>query len=59
VEKSIASLNKKLLNEDFLEKAPKEIVDKERSKYEDLIKMRERIAESIKILKGVEVKNNA
>jgi valyl-tRNA synthetase len=59
VEKSIASLNKKLLNEDFLQKAPKEIVDKERTKYEDLIKMRERIAESIKILKGAEVKDNA
>jgi len=59
LEKSIASLNKKLLNEDFLQKAPKEIVDKERTKYEDLIKMRERIAESIKILKGAEVKDNA
>ncbi len=59
LEKSIASLNKKLLNEDFLQKAPKEIVDKERTKYEDLTKMRERIAESIKILKGAEVKDNA
>jgi valyl-tRNA synthetase len=59
VERSIASVNKKLLNEDFLQMAPKEIVDKERSKYEDLIKMRERILESIKIFKDVEVRDDA
>jgi valyl-tRNA synthetase len=59
VEMSIASLNKKLLNEDFLQRAPKEIVDKERSKYEDFIKMKERILESIKIFKDVEVRDDA
>jgi valyl-tRNA synthetase len=59
VEASIAALDKKLLNEDFVEKAPKEIVDKERVKYEELIVIKEKISESIKLLKDVEVKNDA
>jgi len=56
---SIASLNNKLLNEDFLQRAPREIVQKESVKYEELIHMRERIVKSIKMLKEVEVKKNA
>ncbi|MEW6214643.1 MAG: class I tRNA ligase family protein [Nitrospirota bacterium] len=53
VEESIAFLNKKLLNEDFLYRAPEEVVKKERAKYEELIYKKERIAESIKRLKEV------
>jgi len=56
---SIASLNNKLLNEDFLQRAPREIVQKEKVKYEELIHMKERIVKSIKMLKEVEVKKNA
>jgi valyl-tRNA synthetase len=56
---SIASLNNKLLNEDFLQRAPREIVQKEKVKYEELIHMKERIVKSIKMLKEVEVKRNA
>jgi valyl-tRNA synthetase len=58
VEDTIASLDKKLLNEDFLSKAPKEIVEKEKSKYEELINIRKKILESIKLLEEVEVKKN-
>ena len=59
IETSIASLNKKLFNDDFLRKAPKEIVDKEKSKYDELVTMKERILESIKLLKEAEVKNES
>ena len=59
IETSVASLNKKLFNDDFLRKAPKEIVDKEKSKYDELVTMKERILESIKLLKEAEVKNES
>lgn len=55
IEESIAILNKKLLNEDFLQMAPKEIVEKEKLKYEELIKIKERIEGSIKMLLDAEV----
>jgi len=58
-EESIAFLNKKLLNEEFLQKAPVDVVKNERTKYEELINMKERIVESIKLLKEMEVRNNA
>lgn len=53
IEDSIIFLKKKLLNEEFMKKAPKEVVEKERSKYEDLLIRKERIFESIKKLKEV------
>ena len=59
VEGSIASLNKKLFNEDFLQRAPREIVDKEKAKYEELIIIKRRIMESIKMLEDVEVRNDS
>jgi len=59
VELSIASLNKKLFNDDFLQKAPKEIIEKEKTKYEELIHMKDRITESIKMLKEAEVNDDA
>jgi valyl-tRNA synthetase len=59
VKLSIASLNKKLFNDDFLEKAPKEIIEKEKAKYEEVIHMKDRITESIKMLKEAEVNNDA
>jgi valyl-tRNA synthetase len=57
VEESILILNKKLSNEDFLQRAPAEIVEKEKGKYEKLISMKERILESIKMLKDAEEDN--
>ncbi|MBI5188909.1 MAG: valine--tRNA ligase [Nitrospirae bacterium] len=56
VEESIAFLNKKLLNEDFLQRAPEEVVEKEKTRYNELVRKKERIVESIKKLKEVEVK---
>ncbi|KJR41732.1 valyl-tRNA synthase [Candidatus Magnetoovum chiemensis] len=48
---SITALDKKLLNLDFLDKAPKEVVDKEKTKYEELITKKKKIAENISKLK--------
>lgn len=56
-EESISFLNKKLLNEDFLQRAPSEIVEKEKAKYEKLIRIKERILESIRMLKDAEASN--
>jgi valyl-tRNA synthetase len=53
VEESLSFLNKKLLNEDFLLRAPKEVVEKERGKFEELGMRKERIMESIKKLREV------
>jgi valyl-tRNA synthetase len=57
IEESILFLNKKLLNEDFLQRAPGEIVEKEKAKYEKFISMKERILESISMLKDAEASN--
>jgi valyl-tRNA synthetase len=53
IENSISLLNKKLLNEDFLMRAPKEVVEKEKAKYDEVLLRKERILESIKKLKEV------
>jgi valyl-tRNA synthetase len=50
VEESIAFLNKKLLNEDFLKRAPKDIIAKEKEKYEECLRKKDRILENIKKL---------
>jgi valyl-tRNA synthetase len=57
IDESISFLNKKLLNEDFLQRAPAEIVEKEKDKYEKFIRMKERILESISMLKDAEGSN--
>ena len=59
VEVSIDTLNKKLLNDDFLRKAPQEIIDKEKAKYDEFIHMRDKITTSIKILEEAGVNNDA
>ncbi len=59
VDTAIVSLSRKLFNDDFLQKAPKEVIGKEKAKYEELVGMKERIRESIKMLKEAEVKNEA
>jgi valyl-tRNA synthetase len=53
VEESLSFFNKKLMNEDFLLRAPKEVVEKEKAKYEELSIRKERIMESIKKLREV------
>lgn len=57
VEESLGFLNKKLLNEDFLKRAPGDIIEKEKSKYQELILRDERLAMGIKRLKETEAKN--
>jgi len=50
LEETIVFLNKKLLNEDFLKRAPKEIVLKEREKYDESLRKKERIQDNIRKL---------
>jgi valyl-tRNA synthetase len=50
VEETIAFLSKKLLNEDFLKRAPKEIIAKEKEKYEECLRKKGRIEEHIQKL---------
>ncbi len=59
IELSLSVLNKKLFNEDFIKKAPREIVEKEKVKYEELINIKERISKSKKLLKDAEGKNGS
>lgn len=47
VDEAISSLDRKLLNEDFIEKAPREVVEKEKIKYNELALRKERLVESI------------
>jgi valyl-tRNA synthetase len=56
VDTTLVALNRKLFNEDFLQKAPKDIIEKEKAKHEELMKMRDKITDSIKMLKEAEVK---
>ncbi len=50
VEDKISNLDRKLLNEDFIRKAPPEVVQKEKNKYNELMDRRERLNESIERL---------
>lgn len=50
---SAAFLNKKLLNEDFLRNAPKDIVEKERERFDELIRKSEKVKDNIKLLRTV------
>ncbi|GAB4421001.1 MAG: valine--tRNA ligase [Thermodesulfovibrionales bacterium] len=56
IEESLRFLDKKLLNEDFLKRAPREIIEKERARYQDLVLKDERLEGSIKRLKETGVK---
>ncbi|MDP2167897.1 MAG: valine--tRNA ligase [Thermodesulfovibrionales bacterium] len=55
VEESVLFIRKKLMNEDFVRKAPEDIIAKERQRLEDLLEKNERLAESIKGISGLEV----
>lgn len=56
LDQDVLFLNKKLLNEDFLKRAPKEIVEKEKEKYNNYLKKKEKILENIKKLYEMGVK---
>ena len=53
VEETLAFLNRKLLNEDFLQRAPEDVVRKEKVKYEELAAKKERIEENIKKMREI------
>jgi len=53
VDESIVFLNKKLLNDDFIQRAPAEVVKKEKARYEEMMHRKERILKSIAMLKEV------
>lgn len=57
VAESLRFLEKKLMSEDFLKRAPGDVVEKERKKYQELTLKGERLEESIKRLKEMGVKN--
>lgn len=57
VQESIMFIDRKLVNEDFLKRAPEEIVEKERVRYNELIVKGDRLEESINRLRKLEVKN--
>ncbi len=50
VDKLMKGLETKLQNEDFTRKAPKEIVQKEKSRYKELVDRKKRLQENLKIL---------
>jgi valyl-tRNA synthetase len=53
----MAQCQKKLLNEDFLAKAPPEVVKKEKQKYEELSHKRDSLEDSVNRFKSLEVKD--
>jgi valyl-tRNA synthetase len=52
-DEAMTFLNKKLLNEDFLKNAPKDIVQKERAKFNDFVNKKEKIEENIELLNRI------
>ncbi|HYA26399.1 MAG TPA: valine--tRNA ligase [Thermodesulfovibrionales bacterium] len=57
VAESLGFLDKKLLSEDFLKRAPQNVVEKERVRYQELVLKDERLAGSIKRLQEMGVKH--
>jgi valyl-tRNA synthetase len=55
LEESIILLQKKLHNSEFIERAPREIVGKERRKFDELLLKQEKIMESIEKISRLEV----
>ncbi len=57
IAESLGFLNRKLQSEDFLKRAPTEVVEKERAKFQELVLKDERLEGSIHRLKEMGVKN--
>ncbi len=58
VEESLSFLDKKLLSEDFLKRAPKEIVEKEKARSRELLSKKGRLEASIERIKEMGVRND-
>ncbi|MCX8070752.1 MAG: valine--tRNA ligase, partial [Thermodesulfovibrionales bacterium] len=54
IDKEMSLINKKLSNEDFLNNAPQNIVDKEKKKFETLSMKKDKTAENLNLLKTIE-----
>jgi valyl-tRNA synthetase len=54
LETSIGMIGKKLNNREFVENAPKDVVDKERAKYEELVQKRLKIEDNKKVLMSID-----
>jgi len=54
VEESLAAISAKLRNEAFLSRAPKDVVEKERKKHDELLEKMDKLADTIKRLQGLE-----
>jgi len=52
-EKDMIVINKKLNNADFIQKAPENIIKKEREKIKELTDIRDRIEKNLKALKSI------
>ncbi len=55
IEEPLTVLKKKLHNEEFLARAPEHIVEKEKQKYDDLIKKQNKVLDSMEKIKGLKV----
>jgi len=53
IEETLNFLRKKLHNEEFLSRAPKEVVDKEQQKYDDFMLKQEKVLDSIEKIRGL------
>ena len=53
LDESLTFLKKKLHNEEFLSRAPEQIVEKEKQKYDDLIKKQDKVLDSMEKIKGL------
>lgn len=54
IDDAMATIDKKLSNEDFVKNAPQAVVEKERAKLEDLTHKKAKIEENMKLLKTIE-----
>ena len=50
VDESLSFIDNKLRNEGFLKRAPKEVIEKEKEKYEECLRKKERVLENLKKL---------
>ena len=53
LEDSMAFINKKLQNSDFISNAPREVVEKERAKFNDLVQREQKVAENLTLLRSI------
>ncbi len=53
IEKEIAGSNKKLSNQDFLEKAPADIVEKVKEKVEALLQKQDKLNQNLSFLEAI------